>query len=156
MYSPFIDLFFSMRTSLVAAQLLFVQDVSFHISFFFITNRTWSGDFQLFDLSMFFAFSQAIESGNPLKMLQSLFGFTVWAIIFYFFCDSGDEVSRRFEGISDAIYDCSWYEMPIKMRKSLLIMMCISQKPITIQGSNTLCNRRQFPRVRSNSCCFVY
>lgn len=98
--------------------------------------------------NLFLSF-QSLESGNPHRVLQSLITFAIWTFLFYFFCNSGDEVSSRFMGISDAIYDCPWHAMPVKLRKCLQIMMCISQKPITLQGTNTLRNRKQFTKVCS-------
>lgn len=95
-----------------------------------------------------FHWKQSIESGNPYKVLQSLIAFVVWTYLFYFFCDCGEEVGGRFEGICDTIYDCPWHEMPIKLRKCLIIMMRISQKPITREGTNILYDRKQFAKVR--------
>lgn len=95
-----------------------------------------------------FFFHEAFESRCPYRVIQSLIHFAVWTFLFYFFCNLGEEVGSRFTGISDAIYDCPWHEMPTKLRKCLQIMMCISQKPITLQGNNKLCNRKQFTKVR--------
>lgn len=98
-------------------------------------------------ISICFFFHQAIESRSPYRLMQSLTHFTIWTSSFYFFCNSGEEVNSRFAGISDTIYDCPWHELPVKLRKCLHIMMCISQKPIIFQGVNTVCNRTQFTRV---------
>lgn len=73
------------------------------------------------------------------------YGLTYMAVI----CSFGDKVTSRFGEISDAILECSWYELPVKEQKVLLTMLIVAQKPVYIQGfSSTQCTREFLKKVR--------
>lgn len=71
-----------------------------------------------------------------------------WIAGFYFICKLGDDVTESYQKISDALYDCPWYAMPVKIRKHFPTIMLVAQRPIYLYGYfNIRCKRMTFRKV---------
>lgn len=72
----------------------------------------------------------------------------MWLFIYCYF---GDEVTSRFEGISDTLYLCNWYLLPLKLKKSIPMTIYGAKKLIYLQGfGSNSCTRETFKKVSSN------
>lgn len=77
---------------------------------------------------------QAISTNNTLVFSRSfttLALITAWAFLFCYF---GERLTSHFQSLSDEIYDCNWHEFPIELKKCLISMLTIAQKPIYLRG----------------------
>lgn len=76
---------------------------------------------------------------------------TLIIALFYLFvlCDTGEELTNRFQSIGDSIYNCSWNTFPNEFQKCVPTMLAVAQKPIYLQGMGRFCcTRRTFKLVR--------
>lgn len=91
---------------------------------------------------------QAFKSGDLFDLIQVfLFASTVISWL-YCFCHFGNNVTQRFEEISDELYNMAWYEMSMKMRKSWPFIIQIGQQRVFIRGvAKAHCNREIFMQV---------
>lgn len=83
--------------------------------------------------------------------------FVAILICFALCCFFGQLVNNRFEEINDAIFLCSWEDMPHKMQKLLPTMMMITQEPVYIHGDmHVLCTHELFKQVLSVNFFKIY
>lgn len=79
-----------------------------------------------------------------------------WIVGFCYICNVGGQVTESFQEIADRIYDCPWYEMPLKITKSFPTMIAVAQTPIYLYGClNIRCIRITYRRV-SNLFIFLF
>lgn len=70
--------------------------------------------------------------------------FTIWI---YLVCSFGNQVTDRLIEINDMMFGCAWYQYPIELRRSQLMMMS-AQRPIYIEGfPNSKCTLDTFKEV---------
>lgn len=53
----------------------------------------------------------------------------------YGICYSGDQVTQRFGDVGDAIYQLTWYELPLDMQKNIPTMIAIAHKGVYVRGN---------------------
>lgn len=98
---------------------------------------------------------KAIATSNyssSYKFFNIIWVFTTWL---YLVCSFGDQVTNRLIEISDMIFGCAWYQYPIDVRKSQLMMMMSAQRPIFIEGfPNYKCTLDTFKKVQWRSFHF--
>lgn len=71
-----------------------------------------------------------------------------WIVGFGYICEYGHRVTESYQEISDCLYECPWYEMPLKVKKCFPIMMAVAQRPIYIYGClNIRCIRVTYRKV---------
>lgn len=65
-------------------------------------------------------------------------------------CEVGQQLSDAFEEINDIIDQYKWYLLPIKLRRTLPMIMIVSQKPVIMALFGSIsCGREVFAKVRS-------
>lgn len=70
----------------------------------------------------------------------------------YVFCHYGNQVTQRFQDIARAIYQLNWYELPYDMKKTIPMIISLSQKNIYLQGlAGTRCTLEVFMNVGINN-----
>ncbi|XP_046612748.1 odorant receptor 13a-like isoform X2 [Neodiprion virginianus] len=77
-------------------------------------------------------FNMIVYSANSEKTAFITFAFyEVAALVdLYVYCFIGECLILESTRISDAVYDCAWYEMPPSQAKDLILVMARSQKPL--------------------------
>lgn len=65
-----------------------------------------------------------------------------------FFCESGEQISERFNDIYELICRMDWYTFPIEFQRIMPIILIGTQKPIELNGfGNVPCTRENFKSV---------
>lgn len=75
---------------------------------------------------------------------------TMGAVLVWFFiiCETGNDITHRFSRVGDSIYNCAWYNLPLKLKKYIPTMIAITQKPLFVQGfGNIRCTRETLKTV---------
>lgn len=68
--------------------------------------------------------------------------------IAFVFCHFGERVTSEIETINAIIYNCDWHIFTVEMKKCLIIMMQIAQKPVYIHSyPPILCTHDVFKKV---------
>lgn len=63
-------------------------------------------------------------------------------------CYFGDEVTIHFDGVGNDVYQCNWYEFPLKMQKCMPMKITLAHKPVYIGSFVQIhCTREIFKRV---------
>ncbi|XP_046592010.1 odorant receptor 13a-like isoform X1 [Neodiprion lecontei] len=77
-------------------------------------------------------FNMIVYSANSEKTAFITFAlYEVAALVdLYVYCFIGECLILESTRISDAVYDCAWYEMPPSQAKDLILVMARSQKPL--------------------------
>lgn len=52
----------------------------------------------------------------------------------YLFCYLGDEITDRFEKISDGFYNLAWYNLPVDMQQCFPMLIAVAHKRVYTQG----------------------
>lgn len=74
----------------------------------------------------------------------------------FIFSELGERLSDRFNQLDTAIIYCDWYTFPLKLRKSLPMILEGTQKPIRLRGyGNVPCTRETFKNVRGTQLKFM-
>lgn len=69
----------------------------------------------------------------------------------YLLCHIGDQVTQRFQDVGDAVYQLSWYTLPLDVQQHLPITISLTQKRIFVRGfADTRSTREVFRKVREN------
>lgn len=104
----------------------------------------------LFSLPLFV--QKAEETLDPIE-LSLVSVFTTWSfIIIFFFCESGERLSGKFEAIDDELYECDWYLFPMEIQRMVLILLSGTHAPVLLRGfGNIVCTREAFKDVRFES-----
>lgn len=91
---------------------------------------------------------QSIRALNIPGILQSLSAMNSITIALYLFCHFGDQVTQRFEDVSEAVYQLSWYSLPLELQKHLPTVIAMSQKRVFVRGfADTRSTREVFRKV---------
>ena len=80
-----------------------------------------------------------------------------WSIAqIFLFCNFGENVTNRFSGINDTIYECtSWYSFPKEVQRILPIVMVSAQQSLVIKAfGNISCTRQTFQKVNKSNTAF--
>lgn len=65
------------------------------------------------------------------------------------YCYFGEKTSESFQLMSECLYECNWPDLPIKLKKHIVIMMLRGQKPIYYHGFKMVTlNLETFKKVR--------
>lgn len=100
---------------------------------------------------------QEICAGEILNVFRSLIRMFGWINGFYFLCDYGNQVTENFQNISDSMYDCPWYAMPLNLAKQFSKMIATAQKPIFLCGFiNIQCTCIKFRKVNQKTFSFSH
>lgn len=68
--------------------------------------------------------------------------------LIFLYCESGEFVSIRFDGINDSIFESDWHLLPHDFQKMLPIILNVTEKPVTISGfGNIALTRDTFKKV---------
>lgn len=68
----------------------------------------------------------------------------------FLICEFGENVTSRFNGLNNAIWQCNWYSFSIDIQRMLPLIIQAMQQPIFLQGSRyILCIRETFKKVNS-------
>lgn len=79
----------------------------------------------------------------------------MWMILFFLLCDFGEKVTNRLTGLSDSIYDISWYLYPVHQQKYFFLMILNANKPVYVEGFFVKITRESFKQVKRMKVCFV-
>lgn len=80
-----------------------------------------------------------------LPLFGPLISLLFWLYLFSYF---GDEVTRRYAGIGDIIFQCDWFLFSREMQKMLPMILMIAKKPVYMRGfANIYCTREAFKQV---------
>ena len=64
-------------------------------------------------------------------------------------CESGEQVTDKFEQFGEEFERCDWYKLPIEIQRMYLIFLSDTQQPKTIQSyGGVVCSRETCKRVR--------
>lgn len=67
---------------------------------------------------------------------------------FFSFCTFGDNVTNRYEDVTESLYDCSYALLCLGMGKHLLVAMNNGQNPVKMKAMmNIECTRECFKKV---------
>ncbi|XP_049819678.1 odorant receptor Or2 isoform X2 [Aethina tumida] len=89
-------------------------------------------DFTLNSIQVASIFFQLITIDLPIVMAFVLNYLALIVVQIFFFGWFANEIKEQSLGIADAIYEHTWYDQSISIRKSLLLMMVRAQKPFTL------------------------
>lgn len=79
------------------------------------------------------------------RSLTSLLTALAWL---YWLCNTGEEITMRFKGVGDLIYEGPWQHLPFAKQKYLQRMLIVAQKPVFLRGIGKLvCSRGAFTVV---------
>ncbi|KAF7281410.1 hypothetical protein GWI33_004792 [Rhynchophorus ferrugineus] len=57
-----------------------------------------------------------------------------WIAMFFMICLSGQEITDKSRSVSEAIYNSNWYNLPVRLRKYVLIIMLRTIKPLRLKA----------------------
>nr|WJJ63311.1 odorant receptor 11 [Pachyrhinus yasumatsui] len=57
-----------------------------------------------------------------------------WIILFFMICYGGQRITDESLDVSHAIYKSNWYNLPVNLRKYILIMIMRAQKPLHLRA----------------------
>lgn len=81
-------------------------------------------------------------------MVQIVETWLVHLPVLYVFCDIGEHVTQRFEGLGDQVYQLDWHTLPLDMQRDLAIVIALAQKRIYVRGyADTRSTRKVFKKV---------
>lgn len=87
---------------------------------------------------------------EPLTLIYLSFG------AIFIFCNCGENLTSRFNELSDAIYECEWHLFPNNIQRVLPIIMNSAQKAIILRGfGNVSCTREAFKEVSIHLIIFM-
>ncbi|XP_075971615.1 odorant receptor Or1-like [Anticarsia gemmatalis] len=79
--------------------------------------------------------SQDVSSIKSVKLVTSLAFFFAMIIQLAIQCFTGNELTIQAERISDAVMQCKWERMPVRLRRPLLMMMMRAQRPLRLTAA---------------------
>lgn len=57
-------------------------------------------------------------------------------------------MTQHFDDLSDALYEITWYAMPLRMQKRFPLMISVAQRKVYLRGmGNVRCTRQMFMKV---------
>ncbi|CAK1554513.1 unnamed protein product [Leptosia nina] len=86
------------------------------------------------------SFATDWQTGKPVRMLSMTFYLLNMVGQVYIYCREGNELSLESEKVSSSAYEFPWYQCPLPVRRSALIMMtrCRRTAKLTAAGFTTL------------------
>ncbi|XP_031639553.1 odorant receptor 94a-like [Contarinia nasturtii] len=90
----------------------------------------------------------AFELHNTADVVSMIVGLSYVVLYIGIFCFFGEEVTKGFDEINEDIYECSWEDFAMELRKLFVTMLIGAQDPIYIHGyMNTRCTRQVFQSI---------
>lgn len=89
-----------------------------------------------------------IKAGDSFDIVRPTVVIVYIAFTMFIYCYLEEQIVAAFEKINESAYEMSWYLMPIDMRKQLLSMMAIAQRPVYLRGFGSIrCSHAFFRKV---------
>ncbi|XP_044004111.1 odorant receptor 4-like [Aphidius gifuensis] len=77
-----------------------------------------------------------IQSGNNVMAINAIVIILVVIMQLFLYCHAGEELKHHSESLTFALFECSWYNMPIYNVKSILFIMMRTSKTFNLTAGS--------------------